>query len=91
MSLFKAVQVTPGLYSRLTLYQTSPGFYMSAIQVFLKTLWEKGGIAGNKQFLLFPVFFTCLENYLPFLSNFKLSCARSFSLEGSKTDCLGKG
>ena len=25
----------------LTLSQTSPGFYMSAVQVFLKTLWEK--------------------------------------------------
>ena len=38
----------------LTLSRTSPGFYVFAIQVFLKTLWGKGEIACNEQFLLFP-------------------------------------
>ena len=41
----------------------------------------KGEIAHNKQFLLFPVFSTCLENFLPFSSSSKLSSAKSFSLE----------
>ena len=36
-----------------TLSQTSPGFFVSAVEV-LKTLWDKGEIARNKQFLLFP-------------------------------------
>ena len=32
---------TEKLTITLTLSQTSPGFYQSAVQVFLKTLWEK--------------------------------------------------
>ena len=38
----------------LTLSQTSPGFYVSAVQAFLKNTEGKGEIARNKQFLLFP-------------------------------------
>ena len=75
----------------LTFSQTSPGFYVSAVQVFLKNTVGKGEIACNKQFLLFSTMFsTCLENFLPFSSNLKLSCANSFSLEASKICCLGK-
>ena len=37
----------------LTLSHTSPGFYLSAVQVFENTA-GKGEIAGNKHFLLFP-------------------------------------
>ena len=48
----------------------------------------KGEIARNKQFLLFPVFSTHLDNFLPFSSNLKLSSANSFSLEESKICCL---
>ena len=44
----------------------------------------KGEIARKKQFLLFPVFSTRLDNFLPFSSNFKLSSTNSFSLEESK-------
>ena len=44
----------------------------------------KGEIAHNEQFLLFPVFSTCLGNFLSFSSNLKLSSANSFSLEESK-------
>ena len=36
------------------------------------------------------MFSTRLENFLPFLSNLKLSFAKSFSLEESKTGHLGK-
>ena len=40
----------------------------------------------------FPtVFSTCLDNFLPFLSNLKLSSANSFSLEESKIFRLVKG
>ena len=44
----------------------------------------KGEIAHNEQFLLFPVFSTHLNNFLPFSSNLKFSSANSFSLEESK-------
>ena len=39
----------------------------------------KGEIVRDEQFLLFPEFSTHLENFLPFLSNLKLSSANSFS------------
>ena len=51
---------------------------------------EKGEIACNKQFLLFPVFSTFFKNFLQFSSNLKLSVANSFSSEESKIGCLGK-
>ena len=51
----------------------------------------KAEIARHKQFLLFPLFSTHLENVLPFLSNLKVSSANSISLEESKICCLGKG
>ena len=38
----------------LTLSQTSPGFYVSAVQAFRKHFGGKGEIASNEQFLLFP-------------------------------------
>ena len=42
-------------------------------------------IARNEQFSPFPtVFFTCLDNFLPFSSNLKLSSANPFSLEECK-------
>ena len=50
---------------------------------------RKGEIAHNKQFLLFPVFSTHFENFVP--SNIKLSSANSFSLEEFKICHLGKG
>ena len=41
---------------KLTLSQTSPGFYVSAVQVFRNTV-GKGEIAHKEQFLLFPYCF----------------------------------
>ena len=35
----------------------------------------KEEVARNEQFLLFPLFFTRLDNFLPFSSNLKLSSA----------------
>ena len=57
----------------------------------LKTLCEneKLFVTSNSPFP--TVFFTRLESFLPFSSNLKLLSATSFSLEGSKICCLGKG
>ena len=44
----------------------------------------KGETAHYEQFLLFPVFSTGLNNFLPFSSNFTLSSSKSFNLEQSK-------
>ena len=74
----------------LTLSQTSPGFYVSAVQSFENTA-GKGEIVLNEKFLLFPVFSTCLENFLLFSSNLRLSSANSFSLEETKICCVRKG
>ena len=55
---------------------------MSKFKSFDNTV-GKGQIAHNKQFLLFPtVFSTCLEKFLPFSSNLRLS-ANSFSYKYS--------
>ena len=46
----------------LTLSQTSPGFYVSAVQVLENTV-GKEEIARNEQFLLFPLFSTRLDEF----------------------------
>ena len=74
-------------FSPLTLSQTNPGIYVSAVQV-LKTL-GKGEIARKEQFLLFPqCFLPIWMDFLPFSSNL---IANFFSLEESKVCHLGKG
>ena len=74
----------------LTRYQTSPGFYVSAVYVFWKHS-EKRRNCSKWAISPFPTgFSTRLESFLPFSSNLKLSSANSFSLEESKICCLGK-
>ena len=73
----------------LTLPQTSPGFYVSALKIF-RNIVGKGEIAHNEQFFPFPPFSILLNNFLPFSSTLKLSSANSFSLEESKICGLGK-
>ena len=51
----------------------------------------KGDIARNEQCLLFPQRFLPSWTTFSILLNLKLSFANSFSLEGSKICCLGKG
>ena len=68
---------------------------MSAVEV-LKTLWGGGGeerkIASNKQFLRFStLFFTFMENFLPFSSNLKFHLLTFLSLEGPKPCFLENG
>ena len=91
MSYFQSRRVLFG--KELTLSQTRPGFYMSAVYLsLLKTTWGKGEIACNEQFLLFPhCFLPPLDIFLPFLFNSKVSSANSFHLEESKICLLGKG
>ena len=64
----------------LTLSQKSPTFTCLRYKSFENTV-GKGEIARNEQFLLFPVFSACLEKFLPFSSNLRLSFANSFILE----------
>ena len=75
----------------LTLFQTSPGFYVSEVQV----IWKHCAKRWNCSYWAispFPtVFSNHLENSLPFSSNLKLSSANSFSLEESKICQFGKG
>ena len=70
----------------LTLSQSSPWFYVSAVSL-LKLLWKKEKllIMSNFSFSGFPsVFYTLLKKFLPFSSNIDFSSPNSFSLEVSK-------
>ena len=74
----------------LTLSQASPGFYCVCSTSLLKTLWEKEKLLVTSNFSFSHSVF-CLDKFLPFLSNLKLSSATSISLEQSKIRHLGKG
>ena len=67
----------------LTLSQTSKSF---------ENIVEKGEIAPDEEFLLFPtVFSKLLDNFPPFSPNLELSSAKSFNLEESKLCSLVMG
>ena len=54
--------------------------------------FENTAVKGEIAISPFPtVFSTCLESFLPFTKNLKLSSAYSFNLEASKICSLGKG
>ena len=75
----------------LTLSQTSPGFYMSALKVFWKHCGKRRN-CSQRAISPFPtVFSTHLANFPPFSSNLKLLSANSFSLDKSKICRLEKG
>ena len=69
---------------KLTLFKTSPGFYVPAVQGFCKHCRKRRN--GSSQAISpFPtVFSTRLENFLPFSSDLKLLSAKSFSLKEFK-------
>ena len=74
----------------LTLSQISPGFYVSAVQVFWKHS-EKRRNCSQRAISPFPtVFSTHFENFAPFSSNWRMSSANSFSLEKPKICRLGR-
>ena len=64
------------LQPTLTLSQTSLVFTCLQYNSFENTVGN-GEITRYKQFLLFPVFSTCIENFLPFSSKLNLSTAKS--------------
>ena len=80
----------PNFY-HFILSQTCCGFYVPAVQVFLKTLWEKEKslVMSNFSFSNTVIYLTG-ELYTIFIK-FQLSSANSLSLEESKICCLGKG
>ena len=68
----------------LTLSQTSPVFYVSAVQLFWKHCGKRR-ICSEWAISPFPtVFSTRSDNFFPFSSNLELSSANCFSLEGYK-------
>ena len=72
-------------------FQPIPGFYMSAVQYkSFKNTVGKEEIAYHEQFLIFAVFLTRLENFLPFSSNLRMLSANFFRNEESKICRLGK-
>ena len=75
----------------LTLSQTSPGFHVSAVQVFRKHCGKRRNCSQRAISPFLTVFSTLLEDLLPFSSNLKSSSATSFSLEESEICRLGKG
>ena len=74
------------VWDRINPFPNKPWFLRVSRTSLLKTLLV------TRNFSFFPCYFsTRLENFLPFLSNSKLSSANSFNLEGSKIYHLGKG
>ena len=92
ISPFPAV-LSKVLYCRhvITLSQTSPDFYVCAVQAFWKHCRKRRN-CPSRAISHFPtMFYVRLENFLPFSFNFKLSSANSISFEVSKICRLGKG
>ena len=75
---------------RVNPFPNKPWFLCACSTSLLKTPIGKGEIFHNEQFLLFQVFFTHLENCVPFSLNLK-SSANSCCLEESQICYLGKG
>ena len=83
--------LTVHFFTMLTLSQTSPGFYMSALKVFRKHCGKRRNCSLQSISPFPTMFYTLFENFLPFSSNLKLWSANCFSLEVSKMCGLGKG
>ena len=60
-------------------FPNKPWFLRVYSTSLLKTLENE--TKRNEQFILFPVFSTCLDNFLLFPSNLKLLSVNSLSLE----------
>ena len=66
------------ILSSLTLSQTSPGFYVSAVQVFLKHSGKRRN-CSLRAISPFPtVFSTHLERFLPFFVKFEIVVCKLF-------------
>ena len=75
----------------LTLSQTSPGFYVSAVQVFWKHCSEKKKLLVTSNFFFSHSVFYLFRQLSVIFINLELSSANSDSLGESKICCLGKG
>ena len=75
----------------LTLSQTSPGFYVSAVQTFQKHCGKRKNCSLRAISPFLTVFSICMGNFLPFSSNLKSLSVKSFNLEESKFCHLRKG
>ena len=73
-------------------FPNQPWFLCVCRKGLLKTLWVKEKLLVSSNFSFSHTAFSChFEIFLLLSSNMKLSSANSFSLEGSKVYCLGKG
>ena len=59
----------------LTLSQTTPGFYVSPVQVFLKTLWEKEKLQVTSNFFFSNNVFYQLGELSTIFTKFEMSSA----------------
>ena len=76
----------------LTLTQTSPCFYVSAVLTsLLKPPWEKENLLVTSNFSFFHSVYVLLDNFLPFQSSLELLSPTSLTLEESKICRFGKG
>ena len=72
------------LLPNLTLSQTRSGFYMSAVQVFLKHCRKRRNCSLRAISPFSTVFYTLLKNFSPISPKLILSPANSFNLGESK-------
>ena len=75
----------------LNSFPNKPWFLRVFSTSLLKTLWGKEKLLVTSNFPFTHSVFYCLENFLQFSSNLKLSSADCFNFEESKICCLGKG
>ena len=66
------------LSSSSTLSQTSPCFYVSAVQIFLKTLWEKEKLLVTSNFSFFPRVYYPFEDLSAIFMKLKIVVCKLF-------------
>ena len=79
------------VFSVVNPFPNKPWFLRVWRRSFLKTPWEKEKLLLLSNFTFSHSVFYPLENFQSFLSNLKLSSAKSVSLEQSKICHFGKG
>ena len=65
----------------LTLYQTSPGFYVSAVKSLLKTLWEKEKLLVRSNFSFSHIFFYLLQKLSDIFTKVEIVVCKLFQFE----------
>ena len=87
----KKKEIEDCLEKDLTYSHTMTPFDASVKQAFWKHFGKRKNCSWWAISPFSPVFSTCLDNFLPFSSNLKLSSENSFSLKESKTCRLVMG